>query len=136
MTALTVNAETARKDGELIAYLVAAATHIYKGALVCLNASGYAVPAADATGLSFIGIAYEEADNSSGTNGATLVRVLKSGTYFLCKSSAVQGDVGKLVCVVDDATVAADTTNDIPVGYVVEVPDANHVRVRINREVK
>jgi len=47
MAALTASYDPHPKDGELVAYPVAANTTIYKGGLVNIS-GGYAVPAADA----------------------------------------------------------------------------------------
>jgi hypothetical protein len=120
----------------LISYKVAACTTIYKGALACLDADGYAIPAADTTGLIFIGVAYEDGDNATGTDGAIKVRVLKMGTYLVAKATAAQTDLGKAMCISDDNTVAADTTNDIPAGVAVEAPDSSHLRIRIDKYTK
>ena len=49
MTATTTAREAKRKDGEVIAYPIAA-VKIPKGALVNINASGFATNAADAAG--------------------------------------------------------------------------------------
>jgi hypothetical protein len=136
MTALSASYEAQRREGELISYKVAASTTIYKGALVCLNTDGYAVPAADTQGLIFIGVAYEDGDNSAGTDGAIKGRVLKTGTYLIAKASAAQADLGTVMCIADDNTVAADTTNDIPAGVAVEAPDSAHLRIRIDNYTK
>ena len=55
-------------DQELRTFPVAAAKHVYKGALVGTDSAGYARPLA--AGDSFAGIAYEEMDNSAGASGA------------------------------------------------------------------
>jgi len=136
MTALSSNYEAQRKDGELISYPVAASTHIYKGAMVCLNTSGYAVLAADTVSFIFIGIAYEEANNTTATNGDVKVRILKNGSYVVAKASAAQTDMGAKMCISDDNTVAADTAQDIAAGYVVDVPDSSHVRILIDTQVR
>ncbi len=136
MTALTASFDAERKDGILVAYKVAAGQTIYKGAMVCVNAGGFAVPAADDAGLTFVGFAYEGADNSAGGDGDAAVRVWKDGSFLAAKAGAAQGDVGKAVYVVDDNTVATTTTNSILAGTVVEAPAADHVRVLIRAAVK
>lgn len=58
---------------------VAVSTIIYEGDKVCLNADGFAVPAADTSGyLPVQGIALETVDNSAGQNGDLTV-VVRSG---------------------------------------------------------
>ena len=134
--AITTAYDGKRKDGELIRYPLAAGQKIPKGALVVLSA-GLAANAADTAGVQFTGVAYETADNTGGAAGAVSVRVLKRGDYIYSKAAAVQADVGKQALVVDNGTVAtAATTNSIPAGYVAELVDAGHVRVRIDRGVQ
>lgn len=136
MTALTQGYDARRRDGALIAYPVAAGGHIFKGGLVAVAASGYAVPAADAAGLTFVGVAYEEGDNRGGVAGGRTVRVLKTGVYTYPKAGASLADMGKTVFVVDDATVStAATGNALAVGVVAGVPDAGHVCMRIDGKV-
>ena len=65
-------------DQELRSLKVKAAAHIYKGAFVGIDrASGYA--RALAAGDLFVGVAYEEADNTSGSNGDIACRVYTEG---------------------------------------------------------
>ncbi len=136
MTALTQGYDARRRDGALIAYPVAAGGHIFKGGLVAVAASGYAVPAADAAGLTFVGVAYEEGDNRSGAAGARTVRVLKTGVFTYAKVAASPTDMGKAVFVVDDATVSTAATGTVlAAGIVAGVPDAGHVCVRIDGKV-
>lgn len=137
MTALSQTYDARRKDGELIAYPVAAGARVFKGALLAIaGATGLAQPAADAAGLTFAGVAYEGSNNSAGAGGAALVRVLKTGVFTYAKTGAAQTDAGKTAFVVDDNTVStAPTTDNIACGIVVGVPDAAHVQVRIDGKV-
>lgn len=136
MTALSASYDARRKDGVLIAYPVGAGAHVFKGALLAVAATGLAQPASDAPGLVFAGVAYEEADNTTGTAGAKSVRVLKTGVFTLAKAGAAQTDVGKTALVVDDATVStAPTADNLACGVVVGVPDSAHVSVRIDTKV-
>lgn len=135
MTALAQAYDARRRDGALIAYPVAAGAHIFKGGLVAVAASG-AVPAVDAAGVTFVGVAYEEGDNRGGASGARKVRVLKTGVYTYPKAGASPTDMGKVVFVVDDGTVStAATGSNVAAGVVVGVPDAGHVCVRIDGKV-
>ena len=147
MAALTAAYDTHAKDGELIAYGLAANTTIFKGALVEVVA-GFVQPAGDTAGAAFVGIAHETEVNQPSTilpsgagparaAGVLKLRVHKVGSLLYSKAAAVPGDIGQLAHIVDDNTVAtAATANNIPCGYVVEVPDASHVRVRIDRSVQ
>lgn len=133
MTALTANRYTKHRDGIITAHPVKAATRIYKGSLVCADATGYAVPGADTAGYTFFGVAIEDADNSSGAAGALSVRVQTSGIFSFAKSGSItQASCGAQLCIVDDQTVglAATTTNDIACGRL-EALDGSDVWLRI-----
>ena len=88
---------------------VAASTKIFAGSLVCLNASGLAVPGAAATTLRAWGRAEAEADNSAGSASAISAKI-RAGVFKWANSSAgdaiAQADVGNICYVVDDQTVA------------------------------
>lgn len=126
MTALAADRVTQDKGGTLRTqrYPVATSTTIYKGALVCINASGYAVPAADTSGLSqVVGVAKAKVANT-GANGAKDV-IVEYGMAFLldCNSTDVdQTNVGRSAFVKDDQTVTdeAGSSNEILVGKILE----------------
>ena len=80
MTATATARESKRKDGEVISYPMAA-VKIPKGALVNINANGYATNATDASGETFAGVAYETVDNSAGNAGDLAIRVQTTGTF-------------------------------------------------------
>jgi hypothetical protein len=134
--ALTANYDAERKDGILVAYKVAAEAVIYKGAMVCLNARGYAVPAADAPGLKFVGFAYERGDNAGGSDGDIMVRVWKDGSFRVAMSSPASEDLGADAYVVDDNAVALDTAYSIWAGTIVEIVVDGVVRVLIRNAVR
>lgn len=104
---------------------VAATTKIYGGAAVCLNAAGFAVPAADTAGLVTWGRAEETADNSAGLDGAVTMEVAR-GVFGFKHASLTQAAVGTVVCWADDQTVttAAAATNDIAAGTLEELDGA------------
>lgn len=137
MTALTNSYDARRKDGALVLYSVGAGVHVRKGGLLAVAAAtGLAQPASDSAGLVFIGVAYEEADNTLGAAAAKSVRVLKTGVYTYAKTAATPADVGKPAFIVDDATVATAATADaIACGVVVGAPSAGTVQVRIDGKV-
>ena len=136
MTALTSSYDARRKDGALVLYPLGAGVHVRKGGLLAVAATGLAQPASDSAGVTFIGIAYEEGDNTLGAAAAKSVRVLKTGVYTYAKTAAAPSDVGKAAFVVDDATVAtAATTDNVACGIVVGVPNAVTVQIRIDGKV-
>jgi len=120
-TALTADRITEKQVLGVKAYPVAASTKIYAGALVALNSSGYAVPAADTAGYKVVGIASAQADNASGANGAINVLAEAPVIARLNATSITQAMVGKAMYVVDDNTVD-DTfgTNGIFAGILIE----------------
>ena len=135
MTALTENYEAKRQDGEMITVPVLASATIYKGALVCDNGTGYASAGTDG-GTTFLGVAVEKADNSSGIDGAISVRIYKTGVFQFTKATAVQTDLGIVAYVRDDQTVSLSTTNSITAGYVVSIVDSSTVKLRIDQAAR
>ncbi len=133
---LTANYDAERKDGILVAYKVAARAVVYKGAMVCLNSRGYAVPAADEPGLRFAGFAYERGDNAAGGDGDISARVWKDGSFRVAMSSPALEDLGADAYVVDDNAVALDTSHSVWAGTVVEIPVDGVVRVLIRNAVR
>ena len=136
MTALTQDRSTEYSLGDLLSIPVAAGEQIFAGSLVCSNASGYALPADDAAGLVFGGVATERADNRTGGNGDLNVVVRRRGRYrFNCKSILDQSALSAAVYAVDDQTVAADAgevTNDVPVGVIDRVENSHECWMSID----
>lgn len=132
MTALTENRYTKHRDGLITAHPVKASTKVYKGSLVCVDATGFAVAGADSAGNTFVGMAIENADNSAGSDGTTNVRVQTMGVFSFAKGgSETQADVGSQLFIVDDQTVTSDSTiNNIACGTL-EGLDGSDLWVRI-----
>jgi hypothetical protein len=118
MSALTRDRATSYREGIEVEFPVAAATKIYAGSMVCVNAGGYAAPAADTSGYRFAGVAMEQTDNSSGANGAETVRLRRTGVFEFDGAALTQAMVGDAMYAVDDQTFANTTgvTNHIKVG--------------------
>jgi len=107
--ALAADRNTPHVRGELESHPVKAATKIYGGSLVCLDAAGWAVPGAVATTLVALGRAEEQVDNTAGANGDLRVTVRRG--RFRWKNSAAadaitRAEIGDDCYVVDDETVA------------------------------
>lgn len=135
MTATTTAREAKRKDGEVIAYPIAA-VKIPKGALVSINADGFATNATDSATEKFAGVAYETVDNSAGSAGDLAIRVVTTGTFVFVDGggNGAQTDVGAEFLVVDNQTVTdAATSNNLKCGVAVESISATSVRIRIDR---
>ena len=133
MPALSQPYETHEREGLIVAYPVKANARIWKGALVCVDSTGYLVPASDTANLRFVGVAFESVDNTGGANGAKRCRVVKRGTFIYNRiGSFTQADIGATARAVTDNEVAKTSTNNIVVGTVVELLDGNRVRIRID----
>ncbi len=133
MPALTQPYEAHEREGLIIAYPVKANAKIWKGALVCVDSTGHLIPAADASGLRFVGVAFESVDNTGGGNGDKRCRVIKRGSFVYNRvGSYTQADIGATVRAASDNEVAKISTNNILVGTVVELLDGNRVRIRID----
>jgi len=136
MTALSDNLEAKRQDSEIVDYDVIADDIIYKGALVVDVDTGYASPGSNAGAYTFLGVAVEKTDNTSGADGAKTVRVYKTGSFEFSTPSAAQTDIGQAAYIRDDQTVDTTCTNSILAGYIVGIPDSTHFRVRIDVAVR
>lgn len=109
MAALTKDRNTARRDGVHYSDPVAAATVIFAGALVCLNAAGNAVPGATSTTLVARGVAQQQVDNSAGAIGDLRVET-RRGVFCFANSASgdliTKAEIGDNAYIVDDQTVA------------------------------
>jgi hypothetical protein len=104
MAALTQDRITKKKfafDGEPLP--VKAATKIYAGAKVAVDANGFAVPASDTAALRVMGVAKATVDNTAGADGALIVNVL-NGLFLFDATSITQAMLGQVMYVVDDHT--------------------------------
>lgn len=134
MSNITTRKDVRRQEGNILSYPVAASTKLIEGALVALNTSGVLVNGADTASFKFVGVLDETADNSSGSAGDVRGKVWTYGVIDVAANfSAAAGDCGKQVYLVDNQTVdlAANTTNDVLVGRIVEVVSASKLRVAI-----
>lgn len=134
MTAITARKDTRRQEAVILPFPVEENTKIVEGALVSVNAAGYAVNATDTTGERVVGVTSASADNTGGADGAIDVTVWTNGAHsFVANFSATIANVGDKVYAVDNQTVdlAATTTNDVLVGVIVGVESASQVRVML-----
>jgi hypothetical protein len=131
MMALSANAEIPHfPDQELRTVPVAASKHVYKGGLVGLAATGYGQPLV--AGDPFAGLAYEEMDNSSGSNGDLAVRVYTVGDFEFTLSGAVIADVGRPVFASADNTLTFVGFGNTYVGVVRDFIATNKIMLRID----
>jgi len=136
MAALAKDRGTKERSGDLREPGVKAATTIYTGAMVALDASGRAVPMSTALNLKGIGCAVEHVDNSGGADNARRVRV-RTGIFQYANSAAgdeiTAADIGADCYGVDDQTVAKTSgTNTRSVAGKIFDVDAQGVWVRFS----
>jgi hypothetical protein len=139
MTALTADKKIEYTEGVEISIPVDDGDEIFAGALVCVNAAGYAVEGVDGTGLIFMGVAREYVDNTLGLDGAVSVIVRRRGLYKMTLGTAIsQANIGDNVFVVDDQTVdlTAYTTYDIFCGIIAGYIDSTHAWIDIEPAIR
>jgi hypothetical protein len=125
----TAAVDTPKKAGIMAQFGVATNTRIWAGTMVALNSSGYAVPAADASGYTVVGRAAKTVDNrtgqtGAGDNGALTIDVERG--VFGWASSTITSDasVGSICFVADDKTVTSSGGSyNIIAGTVVDYSD-------------
>lgn len=128
MTALLKNTPRTRVgEGMRFADPVAAATRIFSGAMVALNAAGNAIPAIPAA-TRMRGVASSEADNSTGAIGEAFVQTERGAFLVANNGTVLRTHIGASIYVLDDNTVAATGTlvagkclDVTPEGVVVEI---------------
>ncbi len=128
--ALTADRDTPQREGEAISVGVYTGTVIYAGAMVAINGSGYAVNAADATGLRVIGRA-EQTVNATYYDSGDLVVPVSYGCFGWENAGDIgDADIGDIAFVVDNQTVSQATngTYHIIAGMIRNV-DADYVWV-------
>ncbi len=136
MTALSTDRNTWYQESvDTLRAPMAADAEIFVGGMVCRDAAGYAVPADDAEGYIFAGMAIEDPqnpggnyDNSGGDDGDVYVVVRTKGRarYALNRTPSQDMLLAKAYCV-DDQTVevnAAALTYDVQCGFVTKLPTA------------
>jgi len=133
MTALTKDKELLTRAGHEMDVKLAADAVIYNGAMVCANATGYGVPAADTADFDFIGYAIESVDNTGGADGDVSVRVVKAGEILVKHSGLTIANLGQAMFVNDDATVKSSTTNSVYVGRLTELVGTDEAWVNIDK---
>lgn len=105
MAALTNARDTSELGGKYIALPVKGATTIYQGAIVAVDANGYAIPGKKAADLKAAGRAEETVENKGG-DGDAVIRVSR-GTFVFENSTSdkiTAADVLGLCYMEDDQT--------------------------------
>ncbi len=134
MTALQAPRDTPAYDplSSLRSYPVDALAVIYEGGIVCLDATGYAVPGATATTLITVGRALASVTGGA-ADGDVSVPVSVGIFRYVNGSSIAQVDVGGLAYVVDDQTVSTNASGKSIAGPI-EAVDSQGVWVNMGLE--
>lgn len=126
---LTANRELGRYvDQEVRLLPVKAGVRIYKGAFLGLS-GGFVRPLA--AGDTFAGVAYEEANNAGGADGAVTVRVFTLGDFDHVLASATRANNGNQLFASDDGTLTTTAAGNSMIGRQVDVSGTGRVVVRI-----
>ena len=99
---------------------VAASTTIWKGSIVMLNSSGYAIPAATAATTPCMGIADQTVVNSGSAGSVSVDCLVGLAGLFDVTGSFTQADNGKLAYFSDDHTITRTATSNSAAGTIVE----------------
>lgn len=135
MAALTSPRDTSEiaGGGKLLVLPVKAGAAIYQGAIVALDANGYAVPGQKAADITAAGRAEETVINS-GADGEVSVKVLRGVFVFdnseIAANKITQAHVLKPCYIQDEQTVTALAADASVCGRVIRV-DAGGVAVEI-----
>lgn len=139
--ALTGNIEVAHKflPYRIKRGVVAGAITIYKGALLNANSSGFLKLASDTATEKFAGIAIDDAltQLAGGSNGDNEIEIYPKDSGVVVRmtiqDSTTIANIGDTVYAYGDDKVAlaGTTTNDIPVGTIINWVSANVVDVKI-----
>lgn len=117
--AATANRLPRVRKGLEFSHPVKTGVHIYSGVLVAVDATGYALPAADTAAHRVIGYSTEEQDNTDGASGdlSILVRLDVLELENSESNPVTNAYIGRRVFVEDDITVSIDDgTNAIVAG--------------------
>lgn len=117
-------------DQELRSFQVAAGVHVRKGGFLGLTPGGYAHPLA--AGDPFVGLAFEEMDNSDGADGAVSVRAYTLGDFGHALTGATAADIGRPVFASTDDTLTFSGAGNSYVGLAEDVPSADEIILRLD----
>ncbi len=132
MPALTASRDVPHYiDQEIREFPVEGAKRIYRGAFLGFSADGHAQPLI-AIDNRFAGIAFEEVDNLAGADAAKKVRAYTTGDFHLSLAGATRANVRAAVYATDDGTLTLTSTSNTYVGYVVDVPVAGEIILRLD----
>lgn len=110
---------------------VAGSKRLYRGTLV-FGASGLATDVIASGANPFIGVAVDEADNSSGAASAISVEVEREGRFLLTGASLTQAMVGTRCYATDNYTITNVAEDMTYIGVFDEYVSATEAWIRID----
>lgn len=106
--ALSAARDTKAKSNLRLNIGVKTGVTIYAGALVAVDATGYAIPASDATGLTILGRATKTVAGGSDASGTYNIDVEQGAFWYASDAGTkVKSKIGSILYIVDDQTVSA-----------------------------
>ena len=113
---------SAVEPGRVYSFPVAAGAVIQKGRLVGRSSTGFALPALDGPGYTFLGVARHSVDNSEGENGDKWITLYLRGLFEFDAISLAQTLVGYSMFAENDYTMAHSsiTTYDVRIGRLIK----------------
>jgi hypothetical protein len=139
MTVLAEDKKIEFRDGVELEFEMAGSEKVFGGALCCVNAAGYCLEGSDTAGLIFQGVAIEQVDNSSGSNGDLTIELKRRGLVKVILDTVITiANVGDNVFLVDDQTVdlTANVTNNIFCGIIAGYIDTTHAWIDIEPAIR
>ncbi|OFC61685.1 hypothetical protein [Candidatus Erwinia dacicola] len=109
MTAITEPRDTAGRDCILVPVPVAKDEVIPMGAIVCVNATGFAVNGTEDATLKYAGCADESVDNSAGEDSAQFINVRASKAFKWASDGTItQASLLTRAYILDNQTLSAE----------------------------
>lgn len=129
--ALQRDRKTARQNGHRLSAPVAAATRVFAGSIVAIDAAGNAVPAGTPSAQRVVGVALTHVDNRDGEDGDRTVLVARGVYAFNVADGMPDFDgssIGSPAYAVDDESVTAGfgegaPLNTLVAGVIVDIDD-------------
>ncbi|UQZ89540.1 hypothetical protein C4J81_15395 [Deltaproteobacteria bacterium Smac51] len=121
MAPLTKDRNTECRGGTDFVLPLAAGAVIFAGAVVCLNSSGFAVPASESADLKFPCVANHRVENVGGTDGAATVSVSRLNVGLDAAADITRAHIGLSVYLADDHTITAESSGRSRAGILTDI---------------
>jgi len=135
--ALAKDTPLATLEGVYTDHPVATGAKIYEGAIVAINAAGFARPFVSASGdIFFAGVCEKQADATGLADGAITVKVRRDNHYrTVMLTGAVQADIGDVIHASADDAFTKTALNNLVVGKIHAFLGSDKVVVKLEPNV-